>query len=386
MNKVLKTLPLLATFCLASCGETKFNILKDYLIEMPTYKEIDYSFAEEHFKNTPVGGHGCTAVVKDLGGGNLIVGRNMDYSYSKKSAFIVRTEVPGEYKTLGFSYGVNKTAQDFEDIRDHGLTDEWKKLIPFYCGDIINEKGFYCEIDMRNPEKNKDGSDKFGCDGTNKSAPTLVNMVQVTRFLTAHCANVPEAVEYAKNNINIYNCAGDWNFAYCLADAEGNYGILEIAHNKVYFNDKQTRHSNYYVTPELNAEAELKFGIGRTDYIDKHLAEVTDKESMYDLMNNLSYSNVYKLDECPFDMRSEACTFDGNPLTFDELMDDANKEAVYAALHELKETTLDKMSEEEKKALPWYWQSSFTNVIDPKAKTMHIRFFENSEYIFDYSI
>ena len=205
---------LLALLPFSSCSkkDMNFKILKDRLIELPTYTSIDYKYAEEHFKKTPVGGHGgCTAVVKDLGEGNLVVGRNMDYCFSKKSAYIVRTAVPGEYKTLGFSYGVNKVAQDFEDIKKNGLKDGWKKLIPFYCGDIINEKGLYCEIDMRNIERDDDDKSIFRCSGTreHEESDFDVHMVALTRFVVNNCKDVPEAIQYVEQHLNVFNNEND---------------------------------------------------------------------------------------------------------------------------------------------------------------------------------
>lgn len=54
-------------------------------------------------------------------------------------------------------------------------------------------------------------------------------------------------------------------------------------------------------------------------------------------------------------------------------MDEKNKDYLMSVFNELKEE-LNKFSETEKRELSWYWQSSFTNVIERKTKSMHIRF------------
>ncbi len=368
---------------ITSCGYHKCTIIKDYLAEIPVYKKLDYNYAQEYFKTNPIKAGGCSAVVKDIdstASSHLIVGRNMDFAFSKKCAYIVRTAEPNKYKTLGLAYATADVSPDFNDVEKHGITNKWYKIAPFFCTDVINEKGLYCEIDMRNIEKNKDGSSKFRCSGTNPSTGVDVHMVALTRFIVNNCKDVKEAIDYVQNNINVYNKEEDWNFSFMLADARGNYGLLEFGYNKVYWKQGQSAQTNYFLNGKLADDSKQKFGIGRYQYILENLPNVEDSLGMYDLMNQLSYSNVYKGRECPFDMRSEAYEVLG--MTYEEVMDPEREEEVYGKIDKLL-AQLKEMSEEEKRKLPWYWQSTFTNVVDIPSRSFHLRIFENEDYIFD---
>ncbi len=379
---------------IASCGsKNNFTIVKDYLIEMPTYKSIDYKFAEKWFRENPIRDvGGCSAVAKDVGTNSehhVLVGRNMDYSFSKKCAYVIRTNEPGLHKTLGFAYATNKTSPDFEYVKKHGISREWRKIAPFFCTDIINDKGLYCEIDMRNIELDEDGNNKFWCSGTNdgKGLP-YVHMVALTRFVVGHCDNVTEAVKYVQNNINVFNKVDEWNFSFLLADAEGNYGVLEFDHNDVRWNEGANCQTNYFISPDMLPRSENKFGYGRLNHLKDNLENVTDNDSMFNLINQLSYSNVYKGRECPFDMRTEARDLLEGKVDIDWLIseDESKKEAVYVQIDKILEEQLKPLPEEERRKLPWYWQSTFTEVVDIYNRSIYIRMFEDPNYIFEYKL
>ncbi|XQP55336.1 MAG: carcinine hydrolase/isopenicillin-N N-acyltransferase family protein [Mycoplasmoidaceae bacterium] len=402
-NKISKIIGVAAGLsgiaAITSCGSKQdFTIVKDYLIEMPTYKSVDYDYAQQWFRENPIRDvGGCSAVAKDVGTDTehrVLVGRNMDYSFSKKCAYIIRTDEPGLHKTLGFAYATNKASPDFAYVKEHGISEEWRKIAPFFCTDIINDKGLYCEIDMRNIEYDAStGENKFWCEGTN---PGLghpdVHMVALTRFVVGHCDNVTDAVTYVKNNINVFNKVDEWNFSFLLADATGHYGVLEFDHNTVHWNDGADGvncQTNYFISPEMETRSENKFGIGRWNYLREKIPYVTDTKSMFNLINQLSYSNVYKGWCCPFDMRSEASDFMPEDIPYEWLLpSDQNPDhlkRVYEVIDaKLKE--LEELPETERRKLSWYWQSTFTNVVDIFNRTIHIRMFEDPNYVFDFKL
>ena len=87
MKKIISlVLVIPGVFSFTSCSKHKFTIIKDYLVELPTYKSIDYDYATKWFKHNPFGMGGCSAVAKDVGFDeehpHIIVGRNMDYGFS----------------------------------------------------------------------------------------------------------------------------------------------------------------------------------------------------------------------------------------------------------------------------------------------------------------
>lgn len=375
-----------------SCGPKQdFTIVKDYLIEMPTYKTVDYAFAQDWFVTHPITAGGCSAIVKDIGqesDKHLIVGRNMDFGFSKKCAYIVRTDEPGKYKTLGFAYATNQASPDFEEVKKHGIGDEWYRIMPFFCTDVINEKGLYCEIDMRNIEEDDQGRNKFWCDGTNKDRGLPnVHMVALSRFIVNNCEDVDDAITFVRNNINVFNKEDQWNFSFILADAKGKYGLLEFGHNEIFWEEGQQCQTNYFINGALGTESEEKFGFWRRKYLLDNIGAVTDAKEMFDLMNQVSYSNVYKGLYCPFDMRAEVYDF-VSKQDWTKLLSNDEEDIKYCFDNyinpKLKE--LWKMPEEERRKQSWYWQSTFTEVVDTKNKTIHIRMFEDDNYVFDFQV
>ncbi|MCQ2753069.1 MAG: carcinine hydrolase/isopenicillin-N N-acyltransferase family protein [Bacilli bacterium] len=398
MKKVLAVLLVsVGLSSLTSCNQRDFKILKDYVIEMPTYTTIDYQYASEWFKVNPFGAGGCSAITKDIGTTaepHLIVGRNMDYGFSDKCAYVIRTNEPGGYKTLGIAYATAKASPSFSSVKSHGISDEWRKMAPFFCTDIINEHGLYCEIDMRNVEKDEDGKSIFHCEGTKKGAEFDVHMVAVTRFIVNHCKTVEEAENYVKNNINVFNNENDWNFSFLLADATGAHAVLEFGHDQIAFDKEKFCQTNFFINdpfgPKGKTDGESKnhFGIGRYDYLTKNIDGVTDATKMFNLMDNVSYSNVYKGYQCPFAMRSEAyglVTLDGEDQSFKTFMSDEKSDEVWQKIGQLM-AYLNSLPDKEKKKLPWYWQSTFTNVIDIPSKTIYTRMFENPDYTFTFTL
>lgn len=399
IGKIIKVIELGAALSglsvITSCGTIhNFTIVKDFLVEMPTYTSVDYKYAQKWFKWHPISAGGCSAVVKNVGDQNnnhLIIGRNMDYAYSKKCAYIIRTEEPDKYKTLGFAYATNPTSPDFEKVQKYGISNEWYRIAPFFCTDVINEEGLYCEIDMRNIEKDDKGKSKFRCSGTNPETHVDVHMVALTRFIVSNCKNVTEAIKYVQDNINVFNKEEDWNFSFLLADAEGKYGLLEFGHNDIFWKLGQNCQTNYFVNDTIKDESKIKFGIGRYQYLQDHLNDVTDTDTMFNLINQIRYSNVYYGKNCPFDMRSETSDF-LTDVPYEWLMpwyteQDHPEEVkqVYEKINKKLEE-LWKLPEEERKKLPWYWQSTFTEIVDIPSKTIHIRMFEDDDYIFDYTV
>lgn len=389
----------LAAITSCSRNEFDFKIVKDYLIEMPTYKTVDYDYAEQWFRDNPIRDvGGCSAVAKDVGNDaehHVLVGRNMDYSYSKKCAYIIRTDEPGLHKTLGFAYATNKTSPDFEFVKKHGVGNEWRKIAPFFCTDVINDQGLYCEIDMRNIEYDEDGHNKFWCSGTNEGMGLPdVHMVALTRFVVGHCSTVNDAVRYVTDNLNVFNKEDEWNFSFLLADATGHYGVLEFDNNDVHWNDGADGancQTNYFISPQMQTSSKIKFGIGRKLYLDNNIKNVTDTWSMFNLINQLSYSNVYKGRYCPFDMRSETSDLITD-VPYEWLMPDFTEKdhpdevaQVYKEIDD-KLRELEKLPEEERRKLSWYWQSTFTEVVDIFNRSIHIRMFEDPNYIFDFKL
>lgn len=389
MKRILIIILTSLCFSVAGCSASDPSIHKVYTMSnhvylLDTITSLDYDFAQDYFKKeyynwtTPVtGGGGCSCIMKELDDG-LIAGRNMDLNISNNCAYIVRTNVNGR-ETFGLQYTFRDVSPSYEQIKkDGGISDTWYKLLPFMCDDIINDRGLYVEVNMRNGEYYPTGEDKFACSGTNPLSSTTIYMFSLARYIAENCSNVREVESYV-NSLNIYSKEHYWNYAFMVADKTGDYGLVEMACNKVYFHHYQDCQTNFYIEPTLNEMELVPAGIGRYQYLHEHINEVNSKDDMFELMKKLSYSQVYWPYECPFDVRSE--NIGAVPYAVYQLMmDDTYKEEIYKALDDSGKVTRN-LSREDKAKLNSIWESTFTEVVDVKNGEIMVRFYEDDNNV-----
>lgn len=348
--------------------------LFDYVYDLGTLTELDYEYANKYFQETYDNWGGmCTAVAKNLEDGTTLIGRNMDLNISNKCAYVFRTKEEGLYETINTMYTFRDISPDYEEFAKNGMSEEFRKVLPFMADDVLNTEGLFMEINMRQNEDNEDGSHKFGNSGTNPESDTRVYVFELPRYVGEHCANIEEALEYVKT-LDIYTKDGYWNYSFLLGDATGRYGVMEIADNQIFWNDGQQAQTNFYVTEELAEKEEFKLGTGRYDYVMAHIDEVKNQDDMLALMKQVNFSLYYEMEDAPFDYRSEE--EDDYVHNHEWCMDEANREAVHALRAEENEQ-VRAMTRQEKQDKNEYWESSFTEVINCQEKTLFIRFFED---------
>lgn len=380
---------MVATTLMTGCAATtvndnvKVNVALDHVIDAGTYTVLDNEGANKHLAEKYdfwIGG--CTAAATTTENGETLVGRNMDLYISDKPAFVCRTEVPGEYKTVGVGY-TNMSGGSFDEVVANGIPKDMHKMLPYLCTDVLNEKGLYCEINMRNGEVYADGTTKFGCDGTNPEAEVRACTTIIPRLVCQNCATVKEAVDYLKT-INFYTPAVtglNWNFCFIMADATGDYGLVEIAENKISFIEKQHAQANFYITKEFADKEDYKCGLGRYETVMNGIEDVKNEKDMFDLINKVTYFQAYFPDKCQFDWRSENVALRPN-WTTEYVMDEANREEVKAAVNEVGDK-LGEMTRKEMESENHYWESILTTVTNCNNKTMTIRFFEDDSRVLE---
>ncbi|MCQ2547879.1 MAG: hypothetical protein MJ145_02615 [Clostridia bacterium] len=359
----------------------KYTRLAEYVLQMDTYKDLDYAFAEESYWNI-FGKGGCTACVKSLPNGDTIVGRNMDLYYSNKPAYIVRTDVEGEYKTLGFAYSY-LSGPDYKEVLSNGLSEEDIKKIPFTCCDIINEHGLYMEINMRNGEFNEDGSSVYLCTGTNPKAKKRVCSLSLQRHVVNHCKNIDEALEYINNELNIYTPFNEnlpWNFCFILAEPGGRHGLLEIAENKISWLEGQDAQTNFYITKEFADKEQLKCGLGRYDYVMDKLNSINNEDDMFKMMESIQYSNIYRPDPV-CDIRTEWVGVKPHWTTDYVLLEENRAEIEEMIDHDMKKFA--SLSREELMDGGTFWESVFTVVANCEKRSLMLRCFEDESKTFN---
>lgn len=351
--------------------------IHDYVFDLGTYDNLDFENAEKFFKEKFDGWDGaCTAVAKITDDNEMIVGRNMDLYISNKPAYVIRTNVPNKYKTIGISYS-NKSGPDYEEALKNGVPEDFYKIAPFMCTDVFNEKGLYIETNMRNGEFWATGNSRYGCKGTNPGAEHRVCSLILPRYIGENCATIDEALELVKK-IDIYtpNAVGmDWNFCFMMADETGHYGLLEIAQDKLSWLDKEPAQANFYLTPEFQVTEDLACGIGRYKTVMAGRDNVKNEQDMYDLIKKVSYSKIYDPDNCEFDVRTEFVAVK-DYLTYDVMTSEKWKDEVYKYIKELC-ANYNKKTRQQKQDEGKDWESIFTEVVNCTNKTWFIRFFED---------
>lgn len=393
------------------------------------YESVDYDAGDKFWKdnNDNWDNGGCTAVTKQISNGHRIVGRNMDLNIAKKAAYIVRTDkTEDEYRTIGLAYTFREYAPYYEEVKEKGITDEFRDILPFLCDDVMNDQGLHIEVNMRHGEVDFAGNDQFSLQGTNENGTRRVHMFELPRYIAAHCKTVEEAKEYIKT-LDIYSKNGYWNYCFIISDKTsasllefsdiGELGVMwnDLVDNGTLSGESKVSAINWIDdTPEslaaldyicvgptnmetaykINALAQANFylnwwayqrqdmksGEGRFFTIQSLINDVDSTDDMYDLMRRISYSWFYKeYEECGtyhFDPRSENLgEFQG--ATYDFIFDPEVQDYIPSLFDAYTQTIRDMKTREEKEEDGTLWESTFTEVVDVTDLTFYVRFFEN---------
>ena len=368
-----------------STTKTQVKQIFDYVCEIPTYTELDYDYQRDFFENKFSGlSGGCSATAKRVNG-EVVIARNLDFNISNKSAYVVRTEVPGFHKTVGMAY-IPWFGPDFKDAVKDGLDDDFAKILPFFCCDILNDKGFYIEADMRNEEHDENGKPRYKDYGLNPGKER-VSAIAFLRYAAERCATIDDLLNLLKE-IDFYSLSAtniDWGFSYVVADATGNFGVLEIAGDKVYFNQYHPCHTNSYVTPELAENQKLRSGWGRYNTLMANYFKATDEQGMLDLINLVRYTSQYEdRENCAFDWRHEYYD-EAAGVTYDFLMDPANEDKVLAEVNAYT-NEINAKTRQEKQDVNTYWESTLTVLTNVNKRTMRVRCYEDENRILNLTV
>lgn len=357
------------------------RILYDYVVQAETITDLDYEFAKQWtISSTDGWGGRCSAAAKVLSNGDMVVGRNMDYFISNYPAIIVHTKDDRYHETYGITYN-NSTGPTFEDVKANGLSPVYAKLMPFLVNDAMNEEGLYIEMNMRVNEPFEDPADDYGCSGTNPKSSERICEIMLPQLIALNCANIDEMLEYV-HSLDIFTMSkGDapWNLAFIAADATGRYGLLEIARNQIFWLEGQPIQTNYYITESFAANETKKMGVGRYAVLEKELPEVQSEEDMQELMDKVSYFQIYFPESCKFDFRTELVD-DYPEWNYDFVTDPANRDFMMDYMAEDVEF-LASASRQELQDMNSLWETTFNNLANCTKKTMRLRFFEDAEKV-----
>ena len=366
------------------------KVLGDYVIELPVVTEIDYETGlakiEEKF-----GKFGCSAIGKVLDNGDMVVGRSLDLFYGNNPTYIIRTAVDGFHKTVSLAYNCFGGAS-FEEAKKNGITQDELATLLFFSGDVMNEKGFYIEANMRPKQPEVTGI--ATCTGTNPGAEVRLSFPALVRYLGERCATVDEAVKLA-NTLDVFGmCDGDqinWGGAFFMADETGHFGVLELVDNKLIWNDGQNCQANFYLNDEYKDRAVIGSGLGRYALLQSGIGSVNTEKDMTELMKKVRYSQLLDPYNCQFDPRSESCGEGeefaalGGMLTLAMASDDQYKEAIFEALEASgaveRAKTLQQLKDEGTQ-----WLSVWQTTANCNKKTITVVFNEDDALTFDFAV
>ena len=256
----------------------------------------------------------CTAAAKRNRAGEMLVGRNMDIEINQMPVVIVPWSF-GKHKAIGIDYMFSGSWTYREMLADGAIDEEYFPTIPYCITDCMNDKGLFIEANMREADS------RFRLEHTNPGNKRLP-ITFLPTLLSSYCATVAECLEYIKDGYDYYTpvisdeLRGS-TYAYLLADATGNYGILECVNNRFYFLPYQNGQSNYYLNGDVNAIEIYGSGYGRLKYVVEGLEPAETKEDMLKLMSGAYFSEEIMYLENSYRDEKGALHFEdnmGNPM------------------------------------------------------------------------
>ena len=370
----------------------KGKVWGSHVIELPVITEINYAeglAADDKLLGQYVG---CSLISKVLDNGDMIVGRSLDFYFSNRPAYILRTAVPGYYKTVGLAYNA-LAGPTFEEVEKNGISQKDISGMIFFTTDIMNEKGLYVEADMR-PEEPEEETGIKPSSGTNPGAEYRMSFVALIRFLGERAANVDEAVALAKT-VDVHGMKtehSEWGGALFLADPSGHHGLLELVDNKLIWTDGAVGQTNFYYSEGYRDKAKYGNGYGRFDVLVKGIDAVKTEQDMMDLIYKVRYTQLIHPETCAFDplteftgIASPAFEKFGGKLTAKAAMDPANHEELMqiaiASFADKCDWTLQQLRDD-----GTLWQSQFQVVANCNRRNLHVMCFEDPKLIFDFTV
>ena len=278
---------------------TGFTDFGDYLIWIDNFESADLesavSYAQIVSDNTE--GGLCTSCVKKNSNGEVLVGRNQDMEISQYPAYIITTSY-GKYKTIGYRY-LPGDLYTYEEFKNEGYKNkDYINLLAFAATDCMNSEGLYIQANAR------ESGPAFYNTGTNPGK-TRARIDMISTLVAQNCATVEEAVSFIKNDLDIYstprkNEDGFTEISYLMGDAAGDYGIVEIAGNQIYYLPYQNGQANYYLNPVCNAIDEDGSGYGRLERVLEGLEKIETQEEMLHHMEKAMWRDMVLYADCTY--------------------------------------------------------------------------------------
>lgn len=351
--------------------------LTDYVWKME-YDHLDYIYASENIDNGYTVNGACTAIYK-----NGWLGRNFDWYFSKEIEAVVRTK-----DTIATCGGLPELTQ--EKIIG-GTADKGDlKLLPFYVRDGMNSGGLACCINV------------VPSTGNTASVPTertehTISAPCLCRFILDNFDNAEEACEHIQKFVSIVFATGvEYEVHYFIADKNKCY-CLEVVNNEVVYQEANAM-TNFHLdgidwkgeykvyTPQSVADYDLRphrdqlideygEGLERYNEVVDGLDNVAVLDDMFDkALDKVLYTKIYKVSSYFTDFVGDDLTVDNVPSDFSTIMAEA---------HNRYESFDDDEARREDGTL---WHTAHSSVYDIQNNIMRIKFNENTETTYTYTL
>ena len=235
----------------------------------------------------------CTGIVKKNSKGQVIMGRNQDEEVSNYPVLVFHL-TGGKQQAVSFYYS-HQFDYTYEQLQKGlELEDSFRGMMASASTDAFNESGLYIQTNMRTNVGVK-------TTGTNPGAER-VPMIGVASRVAQNASTVAEALDYI-NTLDVYTTGNvgvtNWDYAFMIGDATGEYGIIEFANNEMYYTPYANGHGNAFVSPLLTQYDRYNAGYGRLHIAqqamigaetDRDMMEAVHKADWYHEVQDIQYS------------------------------------------------------------------------------------------------
>jgi len=362
-----------------------FTDLGKYALLMNDFnaEDVEKVLCSEAYRKMDFFKPACTATVKRNSKGDVIFGRNMDVTISKMPAFITPIK-GGKYETLAFTYKATNCPYEYDRAGLEKLDEDTEQIstLVFSSTDAMNEAGLYIETNMRE----MDSQYSFYSDGTTPGK-TRANLLSLPALVAINCGTVKEALDFIQDSYDWctpgFFLSGEecvWNTGFLIGDASGNYGLIEIARNKVYYTPYSYGQGNFYVHPELAEYAVEGTGFGRLATALKGLEACETEQQMMDNMQKCMWINELLEPGCMgySDYNTNVNYRRETPVEemqagFEEVLKD----------HKLPAEEYRKGNEELLRSLGNVWSTAFNFGVNCKTRHLMLRLWERDDAILE---
>lgn len=262
----------------------KINHLTHGWVTSLVYEDYDYAYAYEFLKEKyyPLYAS-CSSVQK----GN-IRGRNYDWTYDYQPTFIIRTPADhGRHATIGIAAGQGDITRC---VANSKTPSEYYKILPFRIVDGINDAGLLVNVNVC--QIYNDAGELDITNITDKEEPAIPALM-FTRYILDYCSTIGDVINVVnKRNFFMANSeALVEEFHYMITDKTGKTVVIEFKDNEPVVIE-----SNFMTNYKLCGDTGVDYGAGheRADIINSKYDDISDAESMLDVMKSVWYTNAYK--------------------------------------------------------------------------------------------